>query len=69
MRYQVDQSEWDQCIELIKAMFQISVSERITASEVLAHPFITPVPPNVIPVQPASPENTFLLDYQENLEG
>lgn len=69
MRHQADPTEWDQCIELIKAMFQIPVSERITASEVLAHPFITPVSPKAIPLQPASPQNTVLLDYEENLEG
>ena len=33
--------EREQCIELLKAMLTIDPNERITPSEVLAHPFIT----------------------------
>lgn len=33
--------EWRECIELLKAMLKWDERERITPSEILAHPFIT----------------------------
>ncbi|XP_030269384.1 homeodomain-interacting protein kinase 1 isoform X1 [Sparus aurata] len=39
--------EREQCIELLKAMLAFDADERITPCEVLTHPFITKVYPNV----------------------
>lgn len=33
-------AEWDQCFELLEAMLKINADERITAADILAHPFI-----------------------------
>lgn len=33
-------AEWDQCFELLQAMLKINADERITAADILAHPFM-----------------------------
>lgn len=36
--------QWEQCIELLKAMLKLDADERITSSEVLTHPFFASHP-------------------------
>ncbi|XP_075875955.1 homeodomain-interacting protein kinase 1-like [Nelusetta ayraudi] len=68
-RYQADPDEWSQCIELVKAMLQISDSDRITPGKVLTHPFIATLTLNTVSVLPTSHENTSLLYSEENKVG
>lgn len=76
-------AEWNQCFELLKAMLKINADERITAANVLAHPFIhssevncrperrTPspkVPPGTKVIQSTASEQRVVEEQEEEGE-